>query len=82
MISLSNNYNTQQYKNYNADRNQFRFDIVRESDDNGYEKVRWMIDREIPWRTWRFTAYAIWINSDQIDTIVAFKLTFGGNTYR
>jgi len=69
-----------EYMNYNDSRNQYRFDIDRKSRSDGYEKVRWMLDQDLPWGTWRFTAYAVWINADQFDAIVLFKLTFGGQT--
>jgi len=76
------NIRNKDIKNYNSDRDQYRFDIDRNSETDGYEKVRWMLDQDLEWGTWRFTARAIWINADEADTIVLFKLVFGGTVIR
>jgi hypothetical protein len=62
----------------NEDRNQFRFDVDCHSDTDGYKKVQWMMDQNLPWATWLFTAYAIWLNDDEQGRKVAvqFRLTF------
>ena len=72
----------EEIEEYNKKRNQYRFDIDRGSDDDGYDKVQWMLDQGLAWGKWRFTAYAIWINADEEDTILLFKLAFGGRPLR
>ncbi len=63
-----------------TDRNQYRFPIDRNSPSDGYDKVRWLMDQEVPWGLWRFTAHAIWINQGDPgdDLATLYKLTFGG----
>ena len=72
------NIRDSEIKQYNSRRDQYRFDIDRTSATDGYEKVRWMLEQGLAWGKWRFTAYAIWINADEVDAILLFKLTFGG----
>ncbi len=72
---------SREIKSYNEDRDQYRFDIDRRSETDGYDKVQWMLEQDLPWGKWRFTARAIWINADQFDTILLFKIVFGGQNY-
>ena len=76
------NIKNTEINNYKCDREQYRFDVDRKSMTDGYDKVRWMLEQDLEWGKWRFTAYAIWINADEIDIIVLFKLTFGGKILR
>ena len=41
-----------------------------------------MLKQDVEWGKWRFTAYDIRINADEVDTIVLFKLTSGGKILR
>ena len=70
---------TRRMKYKYEDRNQFRFPIDRHSPTDGYEKVRFLLDLDLPWGTWRFTAHAIWINNDEPgrDAAMHFRLRYG-----